>query len=166
MARPPPSSARLALGFLVAPLAVPLLHAALELGLPHEGPPGYVRSLQVHAIETIASWTTPITYGFALAVGIPVVLALRRTGRLTVPWLVAESVAGGAAVSLVPLVLLMASGSATACFDEEACWARLLVVPGVAALFAAVVAGVFCAIAGVPLRGRAGAPPDQAAPPG
>lgn len=149
--RSPPSGARLALGFLVAPLAVPLLDAAVALGLGHGGASLSARGLVAEAIDSIVSWTTPLSYGFALAVGIPVALTLRRAGRLTIPWLVAASAAGGAALSLAPIALLLAGG--ISCIGEEECRSPWLVV-GLAALLAAAVALAFCAVAGVPLRRR------------
>ncbi len=148
MAPRPPSPARLALGFLVAPLAVPLLHAMIELGLPREGPPGYVRALVAHGIETVVSWTTPMAYGFALAVGVPLVFALRQAGRFTAPWLVTASAAGAAAGSFGQLALVAAGGIV---YFGRAPW---IVAPAVAGLLAALVAGAFCAVAGVPLRRR------------
>ncbi len=144
--RPPPTTARLALGFLVAPVVVPLLHAAIELGLPRQGPPGYVRALLAHAIATVVSSTTPVAYGLALAIGIPLVFALRSAGRLTVPWLVASSAAASAAASLVPLAFVVAGGIVEM---GPVAW---LGVPAVAAVVAALVAAAFCAVAGVPLR--------------
>lgn len=147
--RPPPTRARLALGFLVAPLAVPLLDGAVELGLPHGPSAGYLRLLWTHASDAAVSWTTPIAYGFALAVGVPVVLALRGAGRLTAPWLVGASAAGAAAGCAAQLALIAAGGIVH--FGQT----RWIAAPAVAALLAALVAGAFCAVAGVPLRRRA-----------
>ncbi len=152
--RPPPTTVRLAIGFLVAPIVVPLLHAAIELGLPREGPPAYVRALLAHAIATVVSSTTPVAYGLALAIGIPLVFVLRHVGRLTVPWLVASSAAASVAASLVPLAFVAAGGMA------EMGGAVWLAVPAVAAAVAALVAAAFCAVAGVPLR----AAPSRASP--
>src|SRR6266511_2979972 len=141
---PPPTTVRLAIGFLVAPIVVPLLHAAIELGLPREGPPGYVRALLAYAIATVVSFTTSVAYGLALAIGIPLVFVLRHAGRLIVPWLVASSAAASVAASLVPLAFVAAGGIA------EMGGAVWLAVSVGAVAVAAFVAAAFCAMASIP----------------
>jgi hypothetical protein len=141
-----PTRARLTLGFAVAPLVVPALHVALELARTAEGPGEHARYVLRDGLVAALAWTTPLSYAFALAVGIPVVLALRALGRLAAGWVVAASTlagaaaAGGGAVALLPAEGLRALGG------------RAALAGAVAAVLSAAVAVAFCLVAGVRWR--------------
>jgi hypothetical protein len=142
---PPPSASRLAL----APLAVPLLDAALELGLLRAGSPGWAAALASRARESVASTTTLLAYAAAFAAGLPFVLALRSRGRLTAAPVVFAAAAAGATVALAAVALLARAGVAFRGVGHRSTW---LLVPLASALAAAVVAAAFCVVAGVPVR--------------
>jgi hypothetical protein len=141
-----PGPLRLALGFAVAPLVVPLAWIALiaALGeLPDFSDPASDRCAGLAMDLAI---TLGIGYALTLLLGLPLVLVLRRTGLLAVAWTLAGgSLAGAAGTAAVllslgtffrsPWVLALAPGGAGCGFG----------VGGV-------VAGIFCAVAGVPLR--------------
>jgi hypothetical protein len=144
--RPPPTAARLALGFAVAPLVVPALHVALEVARTGEGAGGYVRYPLHDGVVAAVLWTAPLTYALALAVGIPVVLSLRALGRLAAGWVVGASTFAGAAVAgAIALLLVPADGL-------RALALRAGAAAAVAALLSAAVASGFCLVAGVGVR--------------
>ncbi|HEX9306524.1 MAG TPA: hypothetical protein VF912_03475 [Anaeromyxobacter sp.] len=159
-----PSRARLALGFALAPLAVPLLHAALEVARSRAGPEGYARYVLHDGLLTAVAWTAPLAYAFALPIGIPLVLALRAARRLSAGWVVAFAAALGGGLPTVFAAALAREGLGAIQLG------RFAIVPATAVLLSAVVAAAFCAIAGVPLRRRGprpGPPPrvtSRAAP--
>jgi hypothetical protein len=147
---PPPTAARLALGFAVAPLVVPALHVALELARVREGPAGHARYVLRDGLVAAAAWTTPLAYALALGLGIPIVLALRARGRLAAGWVVGASTLAGAAVAGgIAAALVLAGGL-------RALAVRAALVAGIAAGLSAAVAAAFCLVAGV--RGRSQRP--------
>ncbi len=89
---------RHAVGFLVAPLAVPALllpWAVLREG-SRDAPPGYVASIVRDSVASIVTEAIPLAYGLSLAFGIPLLLALRAVGRAIGPWVVGTAAGLGA----------------------------------------------------------------------
>jgi hypothetical protein len=140
---PSPSVVRLAAGFALAPLVVPIAWIGLvaALGeLPDFSDPASVRCSGFALDVAIC---LGVGYALTLLFGLPLVLALRWAGLLSAPWILAGGALSGAGAAIA---LLLAMGSA---FRNLA-----VVAPsaGVGVAVALVVAGIFCAVAGVPLR--------------
>jgi hypothetical protein len=138
-----PTPLRLILGFAVAPLGVPLLWVALVVALgelPDFSDPASVRCAGFAMDLAIA---TGVGYGLTLLPGLPLVLGLRLAGLLSIPWtLGAGAIAGAAGAGALLLVI----GPAVRRLD------LLGLVSACGFGVALVVAGIFCAVAGVPLR--------------
>jgi hypothetical protein len=153
MARPL-APVRLALGFAVAPFVVPLAWIGFmaALGeLPDLDDPASVRCA---GFVLDLGIVLAVGHAATLVVGGPIVLALGWLGRATVPWVVALAAVAGGAGTCAALAALLARNWVSA---EVLAYGTLL---GLA--LAAVVAAVFCAVAGAPLRG--GAPPRPTSP--
>ena len=138
-----PTNARIALGLVVSPGILPLAWIGLSLaldGLPDPEDPG---KLSLCLVDL--GITTAVAYAFVVPLGAPIVLLLRRAGRATVPWIVATAAVVGSVGSCAAAFTIFRGHGLE----------RSAVVAASAALglvFATFVAGLFCAIAGVPLR--------------
>jgi hypothetical protein len=157
---PVPSATRLALGFALAPIVAPIAVGAYDLShiASMDWPEPKIAGSARDSLTELVTTVVPLGYAAALAVGVPIVLWLRRAGRLSVAWLLPLAGVGGAALSLAPLALMWLAG-VVSCVGEDDCLTPLFVVPPGAALLAAGVAGAFCAIARVPLRATSRASP-------
>lgn len=142
-----PSAARLALGLLTAPFAVPLFHAAIEVGRAsvRDAPPGFVAGLLRAAPDLALTWTLPLSYGSALALGIPIVLGLRPARLLRALPVLALSVACGALAASAAVLLLPPS------VGDEPIW-TLWLAAGVGGALGGAVSTLFCLVAGIRWR--------------
>ncbi len=103
---------------------------------------------RLHLLASFALDWIPGAYAVALALGIPIVLALRASGRLTVPWVVGvASAAVPAAIAAGVLLASVVKEDPTRPEDLP----LVAVVAGLGAALAAAASGTYCAIAGVPL---------------
>ncbi|HET8538815.1 MAG TPA: hypothetical protein VFL83_02970 [Anaeromyxobacter sp.] len=137
-------------GFAVAPAIAPLAIAAIELARSGIGALARDDAMTYAAVRSIVSsvrFLVPPGYAVALVLGVPIVLALRAAGRLTVPWLV--GVSAGVAGTLA------AAAIAVGTWIEEVPLEDLplaLLLAAIAAALAAAVSGAHGLVAGVPLR--------------
>ena len=138
-----PTPLRLALGFAVAPLVVPVAWVALVAALGELPDVSDPASVQCAGFAMDLAIAAGVGYGLTLLPGLPVVLGLRLAGLLSVPWtLAAGAIAGAAGAG----AFLLALGRAVRRLD------LLGLVSACGFGVALVVAGIFCAVAGVPLR--------------
>ena len=134
--QPIPKEGSLLRGALVAPLAAPL--ATLLFG------PLFDKNISLAIAPLIFFVTVPVAYVAVLALGLPLVLLLRRFGSLTTPNVIVSTVP---MVFFVSLIVVLNSASAT---PRDEAWQ-------VAAFFSVVataVAAVWCVFARIPWRIR------------
>jgi hypothetical protein len=144
-----PTVKRIALGFAVAPVLLPIAWLGLSLALDGLPDPEEASRLSLCLVDL--GITTAVAYAVVVPLGAPIVLLLRLAGRATVPWIVATAAVVGSAASCV---------ASSTMFRGRGLERSVVLAAGAALgfVFAALVAAVFCAVAGVPLRRRSGQP--------
>jgi hypothetical protein len=86
---------------VVAPLAVPVVHLAIDLL-------GYARQSPAHlakSVDIVTSYTLPASYVVSLVFGMPLLLALIRRGRPNLPLVAASWIGGWTVVGCVGALL-------------------------------------------------------------
>jgi len=130
---------RYVLGFGLAPLTVPALFFLARLsfgGYAHQSPD------HLEKLVEITSSLSAISYSGAFALGLPIVLALRLTGRLT---LINCAVAATSVGALAGLAFSTLTEGPTD-FDSTS---RNTVLVGLAMVSSLIVSVTFCLVAGV-----------------
>lgn len=139
-------------GFAVGPVVIPIALGSIDVGraLLMEAPPGHVASMVRSALVATATTWLPLGYAVSTACGVPIVLALRAARRLTAAWVVGASAATAVATGGAALLVALGAWNLEASDVPPA-----LALLGIAVALAAAVSGVYCAVAGVPLRAPA-----------
>jgi len=143
------------LGFIVAPLSAPLLYALWHAFFFVDASPKQEAS---EAYPLVMAFVfVPASYVASLAVGLPLVLVLRRAKILTF-WSVASLALplGAAAMTLAMLCMWLVSDQ-----TKGNVWPFLAGSAGIGAILAFAVAAVFCWVVGIPGRSRKHEHPEQ-----